>query len=428
MILMRFWLLFAHPFSECSVTGATFKGAFEKIDFWAESLLEAPGQVVLSGWMFWRKIQLGRIEAHFPRMVAVSLLMSMLNVYTAIKSIVQDLSQENKLRERRGAQRLSVFGYVRHLFSAGQCTSLTLTGHAADEALMNEVGYVVRPPSIVQVLDLSENGICDVSKLAGALQSNETLGVVRLSRNSIEHIEDIGEALKTNTTLFELRLSRNRISNIRPIADALQVNRSLCELRLFSNKIRDINGLAIALQVNPTLRYLVLSENLIDDVTTLGEAMTLNTSLEVLKLNDNRITDVDPLAAALVTNSTLRELDLSSNPIGSFALMEKTISDHKRKNGLNQFKLVVSYLDFGGDITMLDAFRQHAKAGRIVLLADEDVDSDSATSPQHRRRLHAFKPEVVGTVVPNGKQFLGIWPGPKLPSILSGGEEQCLPK
>lgn len=150
----------------------------------------------------------------------------------------------------------------------------------------------------------------DMSKLADAIQQNQTLVELDLSHNGalLSGTPALGQALSHHTSIRKLILNNCRISNRCAIAlaDMLTTNRTIQVLHLQDNQIGNegVKALAQALKTNKTIRELDLDRNDIGDegAIALAEALKENVSICILSLSENaQVGDsgIEALALAL---------------------------------------------------------------------------------------------------------------------------------
>lgn len=162
-----------------------------------------------------------------------------------------------------------------------------------------------------------------MTRLADALRQNNVLQIINLTTSLKHH----GRALQPFATMVLphhrslkiLYLCYNDLTDVSGIAAALKSNDSLEELYLHNNCLTcpSAEQLAGMLQTNQSLRSLHLGYNHIQNkgCTALAKSLVSNTSLRILGLDHNRITTVGSSAMenALQYNFVIQQIDLSMN-------------------------------------------------------------------------------------------------------------------
>jgi len=183
-----------------------------------------------------------------------------------------------------------------------------------DAQLTYATGAMIPYCTSLQILELNDNSISDLTILSKAICSCTALEALALNGNLITNVSPLACMIDLSVSLRTLGLSRNKIVDLSAFASPLATNLSLQLLELNNNQICDTSALASALAANVALTTLDLDSNFIVDVEPLSDALTRNTTLQTLSLSSNRILYDTPLAK-LGSNSALRFLDLSSNQI-----------------------------------------------------------------------------------------------------------------
>ncbi len=225
---------------------------------------------------------------------------------------------------------------------------------AVDMYQINKIeakGYSIKSVSGIEYaknltyLDLSENEISDISRLAGltklrvlhlpfnqisdisALSGLAKLEIVDLSYNRISDVR----ALNGLTEIHALNLSANGINDI----SALSGLTKLIDLKLAANGISDIRALS---KFN-TLYTLNLSYNNISDINVLSE---LNT-LQDLALTSNKISDIRALKG--LTNLYALRLEINKiNDIGALSGLTKLTTLNASVNEFSDIRALSSLI------------------------------------------------------------------------------------
>jgi len=157
---------------------------------------------------------------------------------------------------------------------------------------MSHTGNVPRIDEflLLQVLDLSQNEICDEKaiKIAGAISNFDCLKELYLSQNQItqEGAKAIANSIKDSLEVLDL--SQNQIGD----QGAIQISRLISELQvlhLSHNQITSNAVRAIASGVGTNLRELYLSDNFIDEEAINFLLGSRAIHLEKLDLSSNSI-------------------------------------------------------------------------------------------------------------------------------------------
>jgi Ran GTPase-activating protein (RanGAP) involved in mRNA processing and transport len=164
-----------------------------------------------------------------------------------------------------------------------------------------------------------------IQALFTALHHNRSLRILNLTSALMHNplaINGLAEIIKRNdTSLQVLHLSYNRLSDITQLADAVATNDTLMELHLDYNQIHAPSALALAraLQHNSTLRILKLNHNAVGDegcCALAQHALASNTTLRTLGLRSNHITEHGCVAlrhVLLAQNVSIHCIDLEQN-------------------------------------------------------------------------------------------------------------------
>jgi hypothetical protein len=216
-------------------------------------------------------------------------------------------------------------------FTWGLTNNLTiksLTVNNMKDALMPAIDITIRQSQLLRDLRLSSSSSINITALADAFRTNNTIEDFELFSNSSNYginagMEEFSNMIAEHTTLRRLRIvARLSTEHVEYLSHALGQNTSLQEVDLPICNIRMRGGIALAnsLRTNMSIQSLNLSNNKIDDggARAFADALKINTTILTLNLSDyNDITDVGAkaLLEALQINTTILVLDLSHNRI-----------------------------------------------------------------------------------------------------------------
>ena len=238
------------------------------------------------------------------------------------------------------------------------------------------------------------------------LAVNMRQGEIELNGKEITDISTLAEALKTNETVQKLGLDDNGITDIGVLAEALKANQTLHTLGLWDNEITEVGALAGALKTNQTLHFLSLGGNRITEVGALAEALKTNQTLHTLGLNGNQITNIRALAEALMTNQTLQWLGLDGNEIVDICALTEALKTNQTLQGLGLERATLSEENA---LALLDVIEARDVPLKVTVSGNDlpqelvdrfDAVTNPATAARRRGRVSSNDGSASGTAVP----------------------------